>query len=125
MQALRKINLSVRMKLLGTAAILLLFMAAVGGLAIVNLGSVNSITQDMYANRVVCINQLGLVAQNITDDQRWAAAGYAEMGNAADQANADQQIAANDKIISDNMTAYKSTVLDSTETGLMAQWDQY
>jgi methyl-accepting chemotaxis protein len=125
MQALRTINLSVRMKLLGTAATLLLFMAAVGGLAIVNLGSVNSITQDMYANRVVCINQLGLVAQNITDNQRWAAVGYAEMGNAAEQTNADQQIAANDKIISDNMTAYKSTVLDSTETGLMTQWDQY
>jgi methyl-accepting chemotaxis protein len=120
------IQLSIRTKLMGTAAgWALIFMMAVGVLAIVNLGSVNSITQDMYANRVVCINQLGLVAQNITDDQRWTAVGYAEMGNASGQAEVDKNIAANATVISDQMTAYRSTVLDSTETSLMAQWDQY
>jgi methyl-accepting chemotaxis protein len=125
MSAMSRIHLSIQIKLLGTAAVLLLFLASVGVLAIVNLGSVNSISQDMYANRVVPINQLSLVEQNITDDQRWTSVGYAEMGDSAGQTNVDENLTANDKIISDNMTAYRATTLDNTEIGLMAQWDQY
>ena len=124
MSAMSKIHLSVRMKLLGTAAVLLLFMAAVGGLSIMNLGSVNGIAQSMYVNQVICIHQMGIIDQDITDNQRWVAVGYIEMGNAANQATVDQNIAANDKQITSEMAAYRSTVLADTETKLMAQWDQ-
>jgi len=46
-------RLSVRTKILAVAAILTVFMAVVGVLSIMNLGSVNTLGQKMYSERAV------------------------------------------------------------------------
>ncbi len=124
MQSLGKLNLSVRTKLLGTAALLLLFMTAAGGLAILSLNSVNASAQDLYANRAVPIEQLGTVWQDMTDDQRWLLYAYMDMGDPTAQASADQNIASNDKQIAELLGSWRATGLDDVETTAMAQWDQ-
>jgi methyl-accepting chemotaxis protein len=123
-KALSGIKLSIRMKLLGTAGILLLFMAAAGILAIVNLGSVNTTAQDMYANRAVPVAQLAKVEQALTDERRLLLRGFMDIGDATKQTADDASVVADEKIITDNMAAYRATVLEPTETQLLVEWDK-
>jgi methyl-accepting chemotaxis protein len=115
-------RLSVRSKILGSAGILVFLIGVGGVVAFVEVDSVNSKTQDMYANRVVCVGQMADIAQALADEQLWVERGYTGVGDAQVQSSADGAIAADEKAISENMSAYHATVLEPTEVNLMAQW---
>jgi methyl-accepting chemotaxis protein len=113
------VKLSVRTKLLGTAGVLLVFMAVVGGLGIVNLRSLNSTAQDMYANRVLPIQQLGAANVSFMNIRRLATSGVAQIGDASAQAKVDADIAAGKALIKAEVDAYGATeLLDSEKNGL-------
>jgi methyl-accepting chemotaxis protein len=116
-------RLSVRNKILGAAGILVLLQAVGGVLALMQVDSVNAKAQDMYANRSVCVGQMGDVLQALDDEQVWVLRGYTGLGDAQSQASADQAIAADENVIAENMSAYGATSLEPTETSLIAQWD--
>ncbi|HEX7544176.1 MAG TPA: MCP four helix bundle domain-containing protein, partial [Candidatus Limnocylindrales bacterium] len=110
MQALRKINLSVRMKLLGTAAVLMLFTAAVGGLAIVNLGSVNDRAARLHESAIK-VNSFDTISLAVVDIRRQVNKGIVYVGDPTTQASLDKGIAADDAIIADAVAALKAMKL--------------
>ncbi len=117
-------KVTIRMKLLGSALILLAFMGALGVLSIVSLGSVNTQAQDLYANNAVPLGQLGSVTAAVADERRLLERGIVHMGDAATQASIDQEMAADDASIRQNMDAYKATGLSADEQTQVATWDQ-
>jgi methyl-accepting chemotaxis protein len=121
MQALRKINLSIRMKLLGTAGILLLFMAAVGVLSIVNLGSVNDRATSLHENAIKA-NSLDTISLTVVDIRRQVDKGIAYIGDATTQASLDKGIAADDAIIADAVAALKAMKLSDAEKAGLADF---
>ncbi|MEI7744283.1 MAG: MCP four helix bundle domain-containing protein, partial [Chloroflexota bacterium] len=52
-------RLNVKARLLGSSAILIALMALIGGIAVVNLGSVNQLGASMYGDRTAPIRDLG------------------------------------------------------------------
>ncbi len=106
-------RISVRMKLLGLAGILLGMMALVGVLAITNLGSVNTQGQALYTNQAASLSKLGNVTTLIVDEQRLVIRGVPYVGDAAEQANIDKGIADDDAAIALQFQGY--TVTDAKE----------
>jgi methyl-accepting chemotaxis protein len=112
-------NLSVRTKLLGTAGLTLALLGLVGGLSLVGLSSVNDKASYSYAQATVAIENLGKANSALVDKARIVIYGVLVGPNADSQAKLDTQIAADDKIIADNIGAYERLELASTErTGL-------
>jgi methyl-accepting chemotaxis protein len=128
MQALRKINLSVRMKLLGTAGVLLIFMAAVGGLSIMNLGSVNDRAANLHEGATM-IQSLDVIDVTIVDIRRNVDKGIGYVGDATTQASIDTAIVADDKTLADTLATIKTMDLSDTEKAGLADYqaalDQY
>ena len=121
MQALRRINLSVRMKLLGTAAVLVLFMATVGGLAIVNLGSVNDRAASLHENAIKA-STFDTISLTVVDIRRQVDKGIAYIGDDTTQASLDKGIAADDAIIADAVAALKAMKLSDPEKAGLADF---
>ena len=117
-------RLSVRTKLLGSATILLVFMGAIAALATVNLGSVNQLAQDLYANRAVPMGDLGNITTAIVDEQRLVQRGIVHIGEDAEQTAVDQAIATDDSAIKDSMGSFRATDLLPEEQTQLAAWDQ-
>ena len=128
MPALRNINLSVRMKLLGTAGILLLFMAAVGVLAIMNLGSVNGRATNLN-DGAKKLQSLDVINVTIVDIRRNVDKGIGYVGDATTQASIDTAIAADDKTLADTLATIKAMNLTDAEKAGLADYqtalDQY
>jgi methyl-accepting chemotaxis protein len=122
MGALKSIRLSVRMKLLGTAAILLLFMVAVGGLAIINLGSVKDKADLAYNQATVAIDHLGAADAALVDKARLVTYAVLVGQNSDSQAKITDQIAADDKVISESMATYESLDLTAEERATVAAY---
>ena len=112
-------KLNLQLKIMAVAAILLIFMASIGVLSIANVGSINSTTQDLYANRIMPIEQLGIASQSFMNIRRLGTSGVANIGDAATQATIDADIAtARAQIATQIETFGKTSLLDSDKTGL-------
>jgi methyl-accepting chemotaxis protein len=108
-------HLSVRTKLLGTSAVLLVLMVLVGGLSIVSLSGVNDQANQAYSQGTVAIEHLRSVDVALVDKAR-AVTYTVIVGNVpATQAKQDTQIAADDKTISENLAAFEALPLTSAE----------
>jgi methyl-accepting chemotaxis protein len=108
-------NLSVRTKLLGTAGLTLALLGLVGGLSLVGLSSVNDKASYSYAQATVAIENLGKANSALVDKARIVIYGVLVGPNADSQAKLDTQIAADDKIIADNIGAYERLELAPAE----------
>ena len=67
MSALRKVNLSIRIKLLGTAGVLLLLGVVVGGVSFMNLATADSNASAMNTKTVVPLGQMGIVYAKVNE----------------------------------------------------------
>ena len=114
MNAMSKVSLSIRMKLLGTAAVLLVFMTAVGVLSYVNLGSVDSTASQMNSKTVVPLGEMGLVYGKLNEVRAYINKDILET-SAANRTTIEQNIADDEKIIDDNLALVQPTLL--TDTG--------
>ena len=114
MNVVSRVNLSIRMKLLGTAAVLLLFMTAVGVLSYVNLGSVDSTASQMNSKTVVPLGEMGLVYGKLNEVRAYINKDILET-SATNRATIEQNIAADEKTIDDNLALVQPTLL--TDTG--------
>ena len=114
MNAVSKVTLSIRIKLLGTAAVLLLFMTAVGVLSYVNLGSVDSTASQMNSKTVVPLGEMGLVYGKLNEVRAYINKDILET-SAANRTTIEQNIADDEKIIDDNLALVQPTLL--TDTG--------
>jgi methyl-accepting chemotaxis protein len=114
MNAMSKVSLSIRMKLLGTAAVLLLFMTAVGVLSYVNLGSVDSTASQMNSKTVVPLGQMGLVYGKLNEVRAYINK-YILETSATNRTTIEQNITADEKTIDDNLALVQPTLL--TDTG--------
>ena len=108
-------RLGVRAQLLGSSAILLVLMAAVGAVAYVNLGGVAGGSSAMYDNSVVSMTRLDAIAQAVIDEGRLVNKGIVQIGNTAQQSQIDEAIAADEKTIADSLAAYGATQLSAEE----------
>ena len=113
-------RLSVRTKLLGTSAVLLVLMTLIGGLSIVSLSSVNDQANEAYSQGTVAIEHLRAVDVALVDKAR-AVTYTVIVGNQPDvQAKQDAQIAKDDETIGDNLAAFEALPLTSAEQGDLA-----
>jgi methyl-accepting chemotaxis protein len=119
-------RLSVRTKILAIAGVTITFMAALGGLSIMNLGSVDSLGSSMYADRAVPLRQLGTAATEMMGIRRAITAELAYMGDATKQATAKADVAKSEAVVKTNIDAYAATfLLDSEKVSLKAFQDDY
>jgi methyl-accepting chemotaxis protein len=120
------VRLTIKTKLLGSAALLLVFLAAIGLLSIRNLGSVNKLATSMYADRVVPINQLGIIDSALVDMQRLNLRGLLNKDKPDVQKEVDADIAAVAGVIDKTSQAYAATfLLPSEKTNLAAFQKSY
>jgi methyl-accepting chemotaxis protein len=110
MSALGKVKLSVRMKLLGTAAILLVFSAAVGIASLISLGTVEQTASDMNTKTVVPLGQTGTAYAMIEYD-RVLFNKYLLEPDAANRLTLRDEMATTDKVVIDEMLLVKPTLL--------------
>ena len=119
-------RINVRGKLLGTSAILIAFMVMVGLLAIINLGTVNSLGSSMYADRVLPLEQLGVTSREFMNVRRAVTASLAYIDKVDKVATAQSDIAASEASMKEQMDAYAATyLLDSEKTNLAAYLTDY
>jgi methyl-accepting chemotaxis protein len=104
-------SMGVRAKLLGMAGLLLAFMAAIGVLSIVNLGTVHDIGGSMYNDRTLPILQLGKVDSALVDEQRLSLKGIISVGDAATQAQIDTDLAADEALVKEQIDAYAASYM--------------
>jgi PAS domain S-box-containing protein len=120
-RAFWKIRLSVRTKLIGGAAILLLLMVAVGGLAIVNLGSVNDRAASLHESAIK-VSLFDTISLNVVDIRRQVNKGIVYVGDPTTQASLDKGIAADDAIIAAAVAALKAMKLSDAEKAGLADF---
>jgi methyl-accepting chemotaxis protein len=113
-------RLSVRTKLLGTSAVMLVFMGVIGLLAITNLSQVNDKADYSYAQATVAIEDLGRADAALIDKARIVTYGVLVGANADSQAKLDTQIAADDKKIADNIGALERLNLSPAQRTALA-----
>jgi len=119
-------RINVRGKLLGTSAVLIAFVVLVGFLGIMNLGSVDAQASSMYNDRLLPVEQLGVVQVAIDDIRRLGDKGIAYIDDAATQAQIDTDLAAAQATVKTNIDAYAATSLLPDEvTGLATFRDTY
>jgi methyl-accepting chemotaxis protein len=114
MKALSGIKLSIRTKLLGTAGILLLFMATLGGVSYMNLGSVDGTAKDMYDKTVIPLAEMGTVYAK-TNEVRALVNKHLLETDTANMSTIEQSITADLKTIDDNLALVQPTLI--TDTG--------
>jgi methyl-accepting chemotaxis protein len=120
------VRVNVRGKLLGLSAILIAFMAIIGVLAIVNLGSVNDLGESMYADRLLPIEQLGEVRAAVGDMRRLGDKSVADAGDAATADQVAKDLATASAIVEEQIKAYAATfLLDEEKVALAAFQDAY
>jgi methyl-accepting chemotaxis protein len=113
-------HLNVRAKILGGSAILLLLIAAVGILAVSNLGSVQNKAQAANDKGLIPVEKLAALNTALIDKARAATYGVVEAGQADVQATIDSQIAADDKTIQANVADIAAMSLTSDQAATLA-----
>jgi methyl-accepting chemotaxis protein len=112
-------KLGIRAKLLGMAGLLLAFMAAIGVLSIVSLGSVNDIGGSIYNDRVVPLRDLGSARAILGDIDSQIQRNITTTTPGAEYRTASDADAAQ---IEQLFTAYEATSLTDAEKAGLAAW---
>src|SRR5512146_1117802 len=102
-------KLGVRGQLLGSSAAALALTLVVGMLAIANLGSVNDMGQRLYADDTVSIVHLNAINTALVDRARAVVYGAVQGLDAATQEKLDQQIAAAEATVKQNLDAFRTS----------------
>ena len=110
MSARAKISLSIRMKLLGTAGILLLLGIVVGGVSYLNLGTADSTASAMNTKTVIPLGELGNAYGNL-QDSRVLFNKYLLEPDTAKRATIREEIAADEKSVDDSLALVKPTLM--------------
>ena len=122
-------RLSVRAKILGGSAILIVLIATIGLLAISNLSSVHDNSQAAYSAGLVPVEKLSALDTALMDKARAVTYGVVTVGQADSQATIDSQIAADDATITASLTDLSALSLTpaqaSTLADLQAQMADY
>jgi methyl-accepting chemotaxis protein len=98
----------------------LVLMAAVGGVAIVSLGSVSAGGVAMYDQAFLPVTQLDKIAQAVLDEGRLVNKGIVQIGNADGQAAIDTSIAADEATLAASLAAYRESGLSDEEATILA-----
>jgi methyl-accepting chemotaxis protein len=107
--------LSVRVKIIGTAAVLLLMMGLVGFISIVDLGSVNDKADQAYTRATVPIERLRAIDVSLLDKARLATYAVVVGADASAQTSIATDVAADDKVISEDLAAFEALNLPASE----------
>jgi methyl-accepting chemotaxis protein len=113
-------SLNVRTKILGGSAILLVLIAAVGLLAIANLGSVNGKAQEAYSDGLTPVEKLAALDTALIDKARAVTYGVVVAGQADGQTTVDTQIAADDATIASSLRDLSALSLTSDQASTLA-----
>jgi PAS domain S-box-containing protein len=113
-------NASLRTKLLGSFAFVALLLVAVAALAVINMKSVNGGMTTMYANRLVPISQLGQ-----TDAAFYKIRGdlFKFIALPDERAAIEQEIGAQIAVVTENMSAFRTTALLNEESAALSGFD--
>jgi len=112
-------QLSVRKKILGVAAVLLIFIAAAGAMGSFALSSVSASADASNSEGAAPVNALERLEVALLDKARAVTYGALMAGQADAQKTVESQIAADDKTITDSLSAFGGSDLTSDEqTGL-------
>jgi methyl-accepting chemotaxis protein len=114
MRGMANISLSIRMKLLGTAAILLFFGAIIGAVSYTNLGTADSNASAMNTKTVVPLGQLGSAYGDMQYD-RVLFNKYLLEPDATKRLSIRTDMATTDKAVDDQLALVKPTLM--TDTG--------
>jgi methyl-accepting chemotaxis protein len=114
-------RLSVRTKILGGSAVVLVLLCALGALAVVNLGSVRDTARTAHDNGLLPVENLDAVNSALLDKARATTYGVVFAGQASAQTTVDQQIAADDQQITQNLAKYEASGLNSEAQSLLAE----
>ena len=111
---------TVRAKILGGSAILLVLIAGLGVLAVSNLSSVNDKAQAAYSDGLIPVEKLAALDTALVDKARAVTYGVVTVGQADVQATVDSQIAADDAAISASLTDLGALPLTSEQASTLA-----
>ena len=117
-------HLSVRTKLLGLAGLLILMMSVTGGLAIVNLSTVNDKADYSYAQATIGLERLSTLESTLIDKARLVTYGVVIGENSDSQGTMDTQVAADDKAIAGALADYGALALTPDETKALAAFKE-
>ncbi len=115
-------RMSVRAKLLGSAAILLAFTGIVGAIGIVGMGAVSNSGQAMLEDGVKPLHSLEQLNANLLERARLASNAMAYVSDPKVQTDTDAAIAAMDKTIDANIAAFEASNPTASEAALMANF---
>ena len=115
------VGLSVRSKLLSMSGVILILMAALGGLAILNLGSVNSEGAAMYSDGAVPLTQIGTADSALENVARELNLAVLRSGDAATVAAAEKAVTDAETTIQQNLTGLAGEQLTTDEQAKVSQ----
>ena len=113
------LKLSIRMKLLGTASILLLFGVVVGGASFLNLGTADSLASQMNTKTVVPLGDMGIVYAE-TNEVRALVNKHLLEPDATKKATIEQSIKADEDAIDAGLAKVKPTLMTDAGKASMA-----
>ena len=113
-------RLSIRAKILGTSAVLLVLIATVGFVGVVNLGSVRDKAQAAHESGTVPVEQLAALDEGLLDKARAVTYGVVVAGQTDAQATVDSQIATDDATIDASLASLTGSSFTSQETSMLA-----
>ncbi|MGD0019580.1 MAG: methyl-accepting chemotaxis protein [Candidatus Limnocylindrales bacterium] len=113
-------TLSIRAKILGGSAILLVLTGAVGLLAISNLASVHDRAQAAYSDGLTPMEKLSALDTALLDKARAVTYGVVVAGQADAQATVDSQIAADDATIAASLADFAALSLTPAQASTLA-----
>jgi methyl-accepting chemotaxis protein len=113
---------TVRVKLLGLAGILIAFMAMIGLVSIVNLGSVNDKATSIYDNGVLPGEALGRLNTALVDKARLVLYAVTQIGDEAAQAKIGDQISEADAKIEKSIADYETAPLSDDDKAAVADF---
>jgi methyl-accepting chemotaxis protein len=114
------VRLSIRAKILGTSAVLLVLIATVGFVGVVNLGSVRDKAQAAHESGTVPVEQLAALDEGLLDKARAVTYGVVVAGQTDAQATVDSQIATDDATIDASLASLTGSSFTSQETSMLA-----
>ena len=113
-------KLTVRTKILGGSAILLVLIAGLGLLGVANLSSVDSKAQAAYAGGLTPVEKLASLETSLLDKARAVTYGVVTVGQSDAQTTVDSQIAADDATIAASLADLSAMSLTADEISVLA-----
>ena len=115
-------RLSVRRKLMGSSGLLLAMSVVIGLVAILGLSQVADKANESYTQATAAIQHLENANKTLVDKARLVTYGVVVTNDAAEQTKVDTGIAADDKTIADDLSAYQKLELNAAEQATLAEF---